>query len=109
MQSPDNMHYASASRGALLRLSSGDLAAQAAFYNSATGRGTQDAIFLSGVEANDQCAWAWIVTGAFAGHAFELPALGRLRFVNNVAHPVSCNKNPFFFFDCSNRNCQKNN
>ena len=89
MQSAANMHYASpTSRRAVSRMCSGDLAAQAAYYNSVTGLGTQDAIFLNGEEDTEQRAWSWIVTGAFAGHAYELPALGKLRFENNVAHPV---------------------
>lgn len=39
------------------------------------------------VTSRTQRAFAWIVTGAFAGHVFELMSLGRLRFENNVASP----------------------
>lgn len=83
-----NVHLASAtSRAAVSRTCSGDLAAPAAYYNSKTALGTRDAMFLNGEEDVDQRAFAWIVTGAFAGHLYELPALGQLRFENNVAHP----------------------
>lgn len=75
------------------RFCSGDLAAQSAFFNSATGLGTPDRIYLTAEESgNEGRAFAFIVTGSSAGQAIELPALGNLSFENAVANPFTGNK-----------------
>jgi len=78
------------------RFCSGDLAEQSAFFNAASGRGTQDLIYLTGEEAGAEGrAFAFVVTdtdgvGANeAGDAYELPWMGNMSFENVVAAPGS--------------------
>ncbi len=72
---------------AFARLCSGDLPAPTAFYNEATGLGSNARIYTIGEEAGS--------TGrAFAitledGIAFELPFLGNMNFENIVANPFA--------------------
>jgi Ca2+-binding RTX toxin-like protein len=67
---------------------SADLAAQSAFYNPLTNKGTTDRIHLTGEEvAVDGRSFAFVVTGADAGTAFELPTMGNMSFENVVANP----------------------
>jgi len=55
------------------RFCSADLAKQTAFYNSATGLGTQEKIFLNGDEGGSNgFAQATVVTGASAGNSYTL-------------------------------------
>lgn len=71
----------------LNRLCSADLAPVSAFYNSASGLGTQDRIFLSGEEAGAEGrAFAHVATGANAGTSYQLPHLGRFSWENAVAN-----------------------
>ena len=75
------------------RFCSADLPAVSAFYNSATGLGTQERIFMNGEEAGvEGRAMAHIATGANAGTSYELPALGKYSFENSVASPLESNK-----------------
>ncbi len=74
------------------RFCSADLAAPTAFYNSATGLGTQARIFMNGEEGNLGRAMAHIVTGANAGTSYELPGFGKFAWENAVASPTEGNK-----------------
>ena len=78
---------------ALSRFCSADLPPVAAFYNSATGLGTKERIFMNGEENNDESrAFAHIVTGANGGTSYELPALGKGAWENAVASPSTGDK-----------------
>lgn len=75
---------------ALNRFCSADLAAPTAFYNAATGRGTQQRIFMNGEEAgNEGRAFGHIATGPDAGKSYELPYLGKFSWENSVASPIA--------------------
>ncbi|MCH7628348.1 MAG: DUF839 domain-containing protein [Proteobacteria bacterium] len=75
------------------RFCSGDLADATAYFNVATGVGTDARIFLTGEESGvEGRAVATIVSGANAGTAYELPALGNLSFENLTANPFAQNK-----------------
>ncbi|BAY21903.1 5'-nucleotidase/2',3'-cyclic phosphodiesterase [Calothrix sp. NIES-2100] len=75
------------------RFCSADLAAVSAFYNSATGLGTSDRIYLNGEEnGNEGRAFAHIATGANAGTTYQLPSLGKFSWENAVASPTASNK-----------------
>ncbi|MES2704105.1 MAG: choice-of-anchor D domain-containing protein [Bacteroidota bacterium] len=76
------------SLAALGRFCSADLPAVSAFYNAATGRGTQERIFMNGEETgNEGRAFGHIVTGPNAGKSWELPYLGKFSWENSVASP----------------------
>ena len=69
------------------RLCSADLAPVSAYYNSLTGKGTQNLIFQSGEEVGAEGRqFAHIVTGAAAGTSYELPRLGKFSWENGVAN-----------------------
>lgn len=75
------------------RFCSGDLAEPTAFFNSATGLGSNARIYLTGEETGpDGRGFATIVTGEGAGTAFELPYLGNLSYENLVANPFAQDK-----------------
>jgi Ca2+-binding RTX toxin-like protein len=75
------------------RFCSGDLPATSALYNSATGAGTQQHIYLTGEESGTEGrATATIVDGTGAGNTYELPALGNLAYENVVANPTEQQK-----------------
>ena len=88
--------YSSANPSTLVafnRFCSADLPAVSAFYNSATGKGTQERIFMNGEEAgNEGRALGHIVTGAAAGTTYELPWLGKFSWENSVANPYASDK-----------------
>lgn len=68
------------------RFCSADLPPVSAFYNSLTGLGTQERIFMNGEEAGSEGrAFGHIITGANAGTTYELPALGKFSWENAVA------------------------
>lgn len=72
---------------ALSRFCSADLAPQNAFYNAATGLGTQDKIFLTGEESGvEGKVMGVVVTGSEAGTAYDLSALGKFSHENAVAN-----------------------
>jgi secreted PhoX family phosphatase len=76
------------SKKAFNRFCSADLPPVSAFYNSVTGLGTQERIFMNGEEAGiEGRAFAHIVTGLNAGTTYELPALGKFSWENAVANP----------------------
>jgi hypothetical protein len=75
------------------RFCSGDLPPVSAFYNAATGKGTQDLIYLTGEEAGTEGrAFAFVTTGAEAGDAYELPWLGNMSYENLLANPSTGDK-----------------
>lgn len=75
------------------RLCSSDLPVQTAFFNSGSGLGTTELIYLTGEERDfEGRPFATIVTGPNAGTAFELPFLGNLAFENVVANPHAQDK-----------------
>lgn len=75
------------------RFCSADLAPRSAFYDAATGTGYDGRIYLTGEEAgNEGRAFGTILTGSFAGTAYELPHLGKLSFENVLANPASGSK-----------------
>jgi hypothetical protein len=60
---------------AMGRFCSGDVPAVSAFYNAATGLGTQERFFVCGEEfANQGLLFATVATGADKGAAYALPA-----------------------------------
>lgn len=78
---------------AFARLCSADLPDISAFYDSTTGLGTTDRIFMNGEETgNEGRAFAHIVTGAEAGDTYQLPHLGRFSWENSLANPASGEK-----------------
>lgn len=80
-------------KAAFGRFCSADLPPVSAFYNAATGKGTQERIFMNGEETNDESrAMAHIVTGASGGTSWELPALGKGAWENAVASPSTGDK-----------------
>ncbi|MBN8697724.1 MAG: esterase-like activity of phytase family protein [Bacteroidetes bacterium] len=75
------------------RFCSADLPAVSAFYNSATGLGTQERIFMNGEESGPEGRmFAHIASGPNAGVSYELPYLGKFSSENNVACPSSGDK-----------------
>lgn len=76
----------------LQRFCSGDLAPASAFYNSVTGKGTQERIYMNGEEVGEGRAMAHIVTGPNAGTSFQLPLFGRVSYENLLANGNTSNK-----------------
>ncbi|MBS3914906.1 MAG: esterase-like activity of phytase family protein [Bacteroidetes bacterium] len=75
------------------RFCSADLPASSAFYNEATGFGTQELIYLNGEEAgNEGRGFAHIASGTNAGTTWELPRLGKFSWENALANPATGNK-----------------
>jgi hypothetical protein len=69
------------------RLCSADLPAASAFYDAASGLGTQEKIFMNGEEIDGGRSFGTVVTGPDAGSAYDLGALGRASWENHVAKP----------------------
>jgi hypothetical protein len=80
------------------RFCSADMPAVSAFYNAATGKGTQNRIHLNGEEtsppfaADHGRAMAHIVTGTDKDKSFQLPRLGRASIENALASPFAQDK-----------------
>ena len=75
------------------RFCSGDLPTPSAFYNSATGKGIQERIYMNGEESgNEGRGVAHIVTGPNGGTSYELPYLGKMSWENSVANPATGDK-----------------
>ncbi len=75
------------------RFCSADLPPVSAFYNAATGMGTQERIFMNGEESGSEGrAFGHIATGVNAGTTYELPYLGKFSWENSVASPYTSNK-----------------
>ena len=77
---------------AFTRFCSADLPEVTALYNPATGRGTQERIFMNGEETTSGRAFAHVVTGANAGKSYQLAAFGRFGFENSLANPKAQDK-----------------
>lgn len=78
------------STAAMSRFCSADLAPVSAFYDAATGLGTQSRLFLTGEESGAEGRpMAVIITGSDAGSMYELPRLGNLSFENLMANPYT--------------------
>ncbi|WP_271254232.1 esterase-like activity of phytase family protein [Pseudanabaena sp. Chao 1811] len=78
---------------AFSRFCSADLAPVSAFYNSATGLGTQERIFLNGEESGPESrAFGHIATGLNAGTTYQLPYLGKFSWENAVASITASDK-----------------
>ncbi|GJE02175.1 alkaline phosphatase PhoX [Methylobacterium isbiliense] len=78
---------------AFARLCSADLPEVSAFYDAASGLGTQTRIFMNGEETGAEGrAFAWIVNGPEAGRVYELPKLGKFSWENSVANPFTGTK-----------------
>ncbi|MBK7956665.1 MAG: esterase-like activity of phytase family protein [Bacteroidetes bacterium] len=74
---------------AFSRFCAADMPEISALYNSNTGKGTQERIFLNGEEAGPTGrAFAHIATGVNAGTSYELPALGKFSWENALACPT---------------------
>ena len=74
---------------ALNKFCSSTLAAQSAFFDPATGLGTNTPLYLTGEETSWGRAFGVIVAGSDAGTAYELPYLGNMAFENVVANPFA--------------------
>jgi hypothetical protein len=78
---------------AFSRFCSGDLPPVSAFYNSNTGLGTQERIFMNGEEnGTEGRAVAHVITGSDSGSSYELPYLGKFSWENSVASGASGDK-----------------
>ncbi|NBU05534.1 MAG: choice-of-anchor D domain-containing protein, partial [Sphingobacteriia bacterium] len=75
------------------RFCAADLPEVSAFYNSYSGKGTQERIFMNGEEnGSEGRGFAHILTGPNAGNTFELPYLGKFSWENAVANPNRSDK-----------------
>ena len=82
------------------RFCSADLPDEGAFYDS--GLGTRERIYMGGEEVTEGRAWARMVTGPYAGEAWQLPRMGRMAFENAVASPYPQAKTIVVLTDDSN-------
>lgn len=83
-------HTYDVATAAFSRFCSGDLADPTAYFDAATGLGSQARIYLTGEESgNEGRPVATILTGADQGKAFELAALGNQSFENLAANPFA--------------------
>lgn len=80
------------SLAAFSRFCSADLAPVSAYYNSVSGNGTQERIFMNGEEVSEGRAMAHIVTGPNAGTSYQLPFAGKMAFENQVANAYMSDK-----------------
>lgn len=70
------------------RFCSADLAGTTAFYNRASGKGFNEGrIFLNGEETSGGRAFAHLASGRGHGTSYELPALGKAAWENQLASP----------------------
>jgi hypothetical protein len=85
------------------RFCSADLPDASAFYNAASGKGTQNRIFMNGEEAGAEGrAVAHVASGPEAGTSYILPWLGRAGFENQLAMPGAGDKTVVIGTDDSN-------
>lgn len=79
-----------ADTAAFNRFCSADLPAVSAFYNAATGKGTQNRIFMTGEESGAEGrGFGHVVSGPDSGTSWELPHLGNFSYENAVACPYA--------------------
>lgn len=76
----------------LQRLCSADLPAVTAFYNTNSGKGTLNRIFMSGEEGAPNRAFGHVVNGPDAGKSYHLAYFGRWSFENALANPYMQDK-----------------
>ena len=89
----NNTHTYVTSTSSLSRLCSADLPAVSAYYNAATGLGTQARIFMTGEEPGAEGRqFGAVITGANAGTAYELPWMGKFSHENAVANAYAQDK-----------------
>lgn len=82
------MVYDQVSNAVFKRFCSGDLAPTSAFFNAASGLGTQEMIYTNGEETGQEGrAFAHVLSGASAGQTYELARCGNLSFENALAAP----------------------
>jgi len=74
------------------RLCSSDLPLPTALFNSVSGKGTSEIIYLNGEETSGGRAFAHIVTGADAGKSYHLEHMGFAAFENVLASPFEQDK-----------------
>ncbi len=75
------------------RFCSADLPEQSAFFNSQSGKGTSEKIFMNGEEGGTEArGFAHIVSGPNAGKSYELPHLGKYSYENALASPYMQDK-----------------
>ncbi len=75
------------------RFCAADLPVPTAFFNAATGKGSQQKLFMNGEEfSSESRAWAHIATGPEAGNSWQLPRFGRASWENIVASPFAQDK-----------------
>ena len=75
------------------RFCSADLAKPTAFFNAASGLGTDARIYLTGEESGPEGrAFGIVVDGAGEGTAYELDSLGNFSWENAVASPFAQDK-----------------
>ncbi len=82
---------AAADAAAFNRFCSADLPAVSAFYNAASGKGSQARIFMNGEESTGR-AFGNVAAGTDTGKTYELPALGKFSWENSVANPGTGDK-----------------
>lgn len=70
------------------RFCSSDLGPAGSFYDSASGTGTKELLYLTGEEAGAEGrGTATVATGPDAGTAYLLPWAGKMSFENMLVHP----------------------
>ena len=78
---------------AFARFCAADLPELTAFYNPASGKGTQDRFLMNGEETgNEGRGMAHVLTGAEAGVSYQIPHMGRYSYENAVASPFPQDK-----------------
>jgi len=97
------------------RFCSSDLAAPSAYYNAATGLGTQVRLFTVGEETsgdaqgnNQGRGFAFEIDGTNAGRATELYKFGNIAYENILASPFAQDKTVVFNMDDADRNFSSN-
>lgn len=89
----DGNKFVTDSAATFSRFCSADLPSASAFYNAASGKGTQSRIFMTGEETgNGGRAFGVVATGTNKGTAYELPKLGNSSWENSLANPYSGDK-----------------
>jgi hypothetical protein len=76
-----------ATPSAINRFCSADLPPVSAYYNSATGKGTLDRLFMNGEENGGGRAFAHVASGPQAGVSYEFARMGRDAWENISACP----------------------
>jgi secreted PhoX family phosphatase len=80
-------------KAAFNRFCSADLPSVSAFYNSNTGKGTKERMFMNGEESGPEGrGFAHILTGSNAGTTYELPFFGKYSYENLLACPIESDK-----------------